>query len=986
MSSFNEQVFRKKVSNCLSIATQVLERNKHLDTPDNVSHRYEDKYLVADYLTNAGIISYLNCLVKLGVSPEQLGQFLDWASTQSVTLNFKVVDKCEFVKEIKRDEEDATKYKTEVAGFAVGSFTSKVIRTITEYEYRYSATYELVAFRGVGASASDRIQLMTRSATQKIIRSSQSFPYPEKSMKEFDVNISWLLRTVSRESKEVTFAVDRKHKDCRTPSRNKDIEGALEFFGRFKNWTDRVAGYLRNEFFNIELTHSSKTVKPDLSAINTESILVPVVPLVVDPEADTAEPGSGKAIEDTTSPASVSSNNSSSAVQASVPSNSAVTYRGSATVQSVTLSSSLVTQLLNEQSRSVDAKCTRVVDTLFPSPAESTALITAMEARLMVILLHMGDVAAHLRDGIDFIESMLRKQLVSAIGKELKATDFSAYMTFHCRKVFREAYQPKPFSQAVRRSVNHSPEGSVRIEQHNVTPGETTGTFDPVYTISHNEGSFPMQMALNASTRVTFGGDRVVHGMVVHSFSGSGLPTLRLAAQARQFSGYMVFVGRIASATTFEPKYGMIVQNKDEIYIPLSLEQIPTPKAFRDAIESLSPEQQRFARAYRAMQLESSLFGILVIQIKPQLEKVLNLSADALTKEIKLTQELMELFIKYQIPSDLLSYDEQRGNEDGFEAVTTSSMRLNSVKENVKAINDMIKTSKDEELAERVQEAKYARPDLDLLSNFDCDMQLERISMVDAVAITRSTSKGMSFFGGGGSSGRKMAKSSITAAVAPKPASSAAPRRMAAGSAPPPSVSAVSSGPVVTTNTTTGVTATTPKDVAKPDTKIIEKSSDAEPTDTSVSGPHADLTQIPVLLDQKYEELDVDAALKPTIINPGASWTKRSQKALLAEPTESTLGASELERERNAAFDLLDALSKSGALTIDCAELHVVIAATHCFDQSVMDTLVQGNVNPIERVERSALIMATTLHHAGPEDLLEASHVSRVKELNPRLF
>jgi hypothetical protein len=982
--SFNEQVFRKKVSNCLSIATQVLERNKHLDTPDNVSHRYEDKYLVADYLTNAGIISYLNCLVKLGVSPEQLGQLLDWASTQSVTLIFKVVDKCEFVKEIKRDEEDATKYKTEVAGFAVGSFTSKVIRTITEYEYRYSATYELVAFRGVGASASDRIQLMTRSATQKIIRSSQSFPYPEKSMKEFDVNISWLLHTVSRESKEVTFAVDRKHKDCRTPSRNKDIEGALEFFGRFKNWTDRVAGYLRNEFFNIELTHSSKTVKPDLSAINTESILVPVVPLVVDPEADTAEPGSGKAIEDTTSPASVSSNNSSSAVQASVPSNSAVTYRGSATVQSVTLSSSLVTQLLNEQSRSVDAKCTRVVDTLFPSPAESTALITAMEARLMVILLHMGDVAAHLRDGIDFIESMLRKQLVSAIGKELKATDFSAYMTFHCRKVFREAYQPKPFSQAVRRSVNHSPEGSVRIEQHSITHGETTGTFDPVYTISHNEGSFPMQMALSASARVTFGGDRVVHGMVVHSFSGSGLPTLRLAAQARQFSGYMVFVGRIASATTFEPKYGMIVQNKDEIYIPLSLEQIPTPKAFRDAIESLSPEQQRFARAYRAMQLESSLFGILVIQIKPQLEKVLNLSADALTKEIKLTQELMELFIKYQIPSDLLSYDEQRGNEDGFEAVITSSVRLNSVKENVKAMNDMIKASKDEELAERVQEAKYARPAIDFEFS-RCEDSVDRCMRpevkelckaeeVQKKSVNGSLAKGMSkmsrnSFSSEGSSSASVVMKSSTPVKDSSRLSSAASRTVAKEFAPAPKAV------IAATNSTS--------QTPKTDTKIFEKISEDQP---AASGPQVDITQIPVLLDRRYEELDVDAALKPTIINPGASWTKRSQKALLSEPTESILGTSELERERSAAFDLLDALSKSGALTIDCAELHVVIAATHCFDQSVMDTLVQGNVNPIERVERSALIMASTLHHAEPEDLLEASQVARVKELNPQLF
>ena len=46
-----------------------------------------------------------------------------------------------------------------------------------------------------------------------------------------------------------------------------------------------------------------------------------------------------------------------------------------------------------------------------------------------------------------------------------------------------------------------------------------------------------------------------------------------------------------------------------------------------------------------------------IIQLKPQLEKLLNLPDDSLTKEIKLTQDLMEMFITYQIPSDLLSYD-----------------------------------------------------------------------------------------------------------------------------------------------------------------------------------------------------------------------------------------------------------------------------------------------------------------------------------------
>eukprot|EP01046_Picozoa_sp_COSAG06_P028007 COSAG06_NODE_2501_length_6754_cov_6.727122_6_plen_89_part_00 len=77
-------------------------------------------------------------------------------------------------------------------------------------------------------------------------------------------------------------------------------------------------------------------------------------------------------------------------------------------------------------------------------------------------------------------------------------------------------------------------------------------------------------------------------------------------------------------------------------------------KEFRDAIKSLSPEQQRFAMAFRNMQLESSVFGICVIQLKPQLEALLGLPEDALTKEVRLTQDLLSLFIDYQIPSCVL--------------------------------------------------------------------------------------------------------------------------------------------------------------------------------------------------------------------------------------------------------------------------------------------------------------------------------------------
>ena len=62
----------------------------------------------------------------------------------------------------------------------------------------------------------------------------------------------------------------------------------------------------------------------------------------------------------------------------------------------------------------------------------------------------------------------------------------------------------------------------------------------------------------------------------------------------------VVLVGRVTSATTFDPTYAAIVQNKDELSIPLELSVIPTPKEFKDAIASLSPEQQAFAKAFRA--------------------------------------------------------------------------------------------------------------------------------------------------------------------------------------------------------------------------------------------------------------------------------------------------------------------------------------------------------------------------------------------------
>lgn len=59
--------------------------------------------------------------------------------------------------------------------------------------------------------------------------------------------------------------------------------------------------------------------------------------------------------------------------------------------------------------------------------------------------------------GVDFIEDMLRLQLVAAIGKTVTSQDFANYLNFHYRKIFRNIYRPQAFSYAIRRP-DHYPE------------------------------------------------------------------------------------------------------------------------------------------------------------------------------------------------------------------------------------------------------------------------------------------------------------------------------------------------------------------------------------------------------------------------------------------------------------------------------------------------------------------------------------------------
>jgi len=97
-----------------------------------------------------------------------------------------------------------------------------------------------------------------------------------------------------------------------------------------------------------------------------------------------------------------------------------------------------------------------------------------------------------------------------------------------------------------------------------------------------------------------------------------------------------------------------------------------------------------------------------------------------------------------------------------------------------------------------------------------------------------------------------------------------------------------------------------------------------------------DFTAIPKLLDAKLEKYDTDNALHSTTITASQMWTLRRQANLLTSANTVAFDGLGTKTEKKKAFDLLDAISRSGTLPIDCCELHVVIAVSHCFENDVM--------------------------------------------------
>ena len=969
-TAFHESQFRHRVDAALKQVKTILDVNRNPRYAEDQDHSYDDKYALTESLVNTAIAAQVNLFERMGLTEEKLRALRDivMQDKRTVTLRFEAEDTCTFLKEQKVNvvtNEGSVVVETTKSSF-VGARTTtesnkhKISRTVREYHWEVGVTYKIFCYAGNNPTNSP-IELQSRtSSTVVVTTGNNNAPFPKHTVHTpLAFSLTWLLQKLKPKDKQFVcnFKIDRTKDSCRTPRRNDDVRGALEFFDACQQWSSLCARHFSARVEKTILrTHSPANPQPSPKSISLDQVVgkevfCPVLPLMETPRALA---GTATRHEQPQSLLVIDSS-----------------LIGTASTTTPLMSLGDLDVFMNEQCRSLD-KAVESLSSSFDSH-QLMRLITTAEAKLTLMLRCTMTLAYAVQEGVDYIEHMLRKQLIAAIGKLVKPEDFDQFMSFHLQKLFSPSYAPKPFCYAVRRP-DRFPDGMLSIERAN------TDKLEPIETMVRMispEDAPPISIPLNAATTVQMTGARYLHGWIQHRFGSATPNKFTLAARARQFSSFMLIVGTMGGAEKFVPKDAIVLQNKDEVLIPILVNELPTAKEFKDAISSLSPEQKRFAESFRSMQLESSVLGVCLVQLKPQLEVLLGLPSDSLTKEIRLTQDLMSLFIEYQVPSDLLSYD---GNvEAGVKE------KVERVKEHVKSVNEVIDGAKEQQLGDAANEAhmKYmssAAP----ASLFQSNIAMAATAAAPFPILAKSAADSRTFgapapapFGvqefsqapamfGAASPGRYAAPPGVATASFERLSGGEFVERRASNRTPSTVSSSSLSG--ATNNTT------------QPTVGIV-----GEPTEQS--GGVVDFTLIPKLLDAKFEKHDSDSSLRATILKTDKVWRRKRQENLLTKPKTTSLHAKDIRSEKDKAFDLLDALSRSGSLGIGCAELHVIVSVTHCFEKDVMGTVIQDNVNPIEKVEKSCLMIASTIQGTDGTNLLASGdEQSRLQAMFPELL
>jgi len=907
---FSEEKFKVKLDKGLEYVRSILDPQRHpCNSAELAKHAYEDKFFLAEFLTNTAFASQVNSFLQLGLNLDNVKQLREWASGHKVSLRFRSDEICVF---------DRSETK-EANGSAAEASSAPGPQAVTEYIYTFEACYELLAVRGPGEAAEDQIRLRKRRGTHEIKTLKRVTPRPEarRPAAAFDIDISWLFGNLDEASLNPCFEINREHAKCHTPRRNPKVDTAMAHFRAFSSWATQVVAYLF-QLFAVNPNHGM-----DTGAMSSENIFVPVMPVFFDEKKDgDAKSSLTDAVKDTAAAA-----------------HAVVFLPMTEDLPEITVRNhSCANFLLAEERKTLWEKHGELAHAI----PNSEGLLTPAEAAIVATFKHCSDVCKQYGESIEYIEELLRKKLIQAIGKQVTPTDFWDFMDFHNQRLLDNRYCPAQFHYAIRRSMEHSPEGTISLEQ--VIGGRKPAAVQT--HVAHGAGDDLFKFRLNPGASVMVSGQWHVHAWLRQSFPEQGDPVIQLAARAQRFGSMIVMAGQCFASGEVLPQHAFIARSRDELLLPLELSCHADHKEFKDAVQALSPEQKQFATHVRCMQLENTSFAVLIIPTKPQLEKVLRLPEDSLTQEPDLVDQIIDYIVQLQIPTDVIGY---HGNPDASEEV-----KVNAVRERVQRITTRLAK------VEPKEDTPADPPEPEQMNPEEALPEVKVLSRARAEQVLHSALKVADRM--------QMDQPS----VGPTTSAGTLPRST-------PGLQRGRSGPTTSPKAVAGNTA--------PPVESEDRTTSTENLENKDDAPkNFDCTSFGTELERCCEVMEHGGCLKPQLLKISSPWKKKAETSFFGGMVKSELDVEVQQQEKEATFHLLTAITRGGVLPIDQATLHVIVTCVHGFEKSLMHTLVQDSTNPIQKMEGSSLIMAGVAHKQPHNKIIKEEHIDAVRAASPWLF
>ena len=399
--------FERAVNDALAVTARVLGEAREPMLPARIDHSYADKFALAEAGVSAFIVSSLHALEAVGMTQATLRTVAGWAANNhSVTLRFNASTACDYARE---DTHDVAAPNKETTSMGVFSISTRVTTTVTEHVWMCRAEWEVSVFRGTGRSAGDNIVLTSRRSARAELRTATKVQPAVGSsyrMTPMDLPITFLAAAVDAHggAASVRFRIDRSVDTCRTPRRNREVDAALGFAVALYDWAAYVRAFFTQNLYAMSLATAPNTA-PDVSRWTVDDLFVPALLF---------ERGRGSnddALHPSASP-SVSAGGtprtSSGLAELLSPPSPNATSR-------VLMDLSSVNTLLGEGRDGLRARADTLSRAL-PLPA-SKEFITGAEATIAVACAYARRAALHASDGVNYVEEMLRDQVVAAVGK-----------------------------------------------------------------------------------------------------------------------------------------------------------------------------------------------------------------------------------------------------------------------------------------------------------------------------------------------------------------------------------------------------------------------------------------------------------------------------------------------------------------------------------------------------------------------------------------